>query len=190
MPITGDIQTFSLAAVSRLIHSEKKTGILKVSSGAQFTQIYFKSGAIVFVKGDLPEDISLTALLLDDQSIDEETYKKVKEIGQTSDKRMEVILLEQGFVSEEDIIRAFHYRFKEVVARTLTWQEGIFEYKDGLDGFVEEIHLEMDPIRLVAEAEKWKDYRILIPNDRTVFRINCIHCEPFTNTASLALPSG
>jgi DNA-binding phage protein len=171
MPFTADIQTFSLAAVGRMIHSEKKTGILKVSSGAHFSQIYFKDGAIVFINGDLGEDLSLGTLLLAENLINENEFQKATGIEQTSDKRLGMILLEQGFISEEDLIRTRQYQFKEAAARVLTWEEGIFEYKDGLDGFVEDIHLEMDPIRLIMEAEKWKEYRILIPNDRAVFRI-------------------
>jgi hypothetical protein len=160
-----------MAAVSRMIHAERKTGILKISSGSQFTQIYFKNGTIVFIKGNFPEDLSLEALLLDDQLINEDAYNKAKEIEQTSDRRMEMILLDQGFASEESITRTLQHQAKEAVARTLAWQEGVFEYKDGLDGFVEDIHLEIDPNRLMAEAEKWKEYRVLIPSDRTVFCI-------------------
>jgi DNA-binding phage protein len=171
MPITGDIQTFTLPAISRMIHSEKKTGILKISSGAHFTRIYFKNGAIVFIKGDLSEDLSLGALLLSERLINEEEYQKAKGIQQKSDKHLEIICLEQGFTSEENLIRTLQYQFKEAVARMLTWQEGNFEYNDGLDGFVEDIHFEMDPTRLMMEAEKWKEYRILIPNDRSVFQI-------------------
>jgi predicted transcriptional regulator len=40
-----------------------------------------------------------------------------------------------------------------------------------LNGFVEDVQLEIDPDRLLSEAEKWKDYRVLIPDDRVVFRI-------------------
>ena len=62
-------------------------------------------------------------------------------------------------------------QFKEAISKALTWNEGTFFYKDGLDGYVEDIRLDMDPIRLVAEAERWKEYRILIQNDQVVFQI-------------------
>ena len=171
MPITGDIQTFSIAAVSRMIHSERKTGILKISSGANFMQIYFEKGAIVSVDGNFPEDLSLGALLLDDQLIHEDVFKEAEEIQQKSGKRLETVLLERGFISEERLNRIVQHQFKEAVARALTWHDGMLEYKDGLDGFVQSIPLEMDPDRLMAEAEKWREYRTLIPSDRAVFRI-------------------
>lgn len=171
MALSGEIRTFSAAAVARMIQSEKKTGILKVSGGVHFTQIYFKNGAIVFVKGDLAEDLSLGSLLLAEKLIDADEYQKVRDLAQNSGKGLETVLLEQGLVSQENIVRTLQLQFKEAAAGMLSWKEGFFEYSDGLDGFVQDIHLEMDPARFMMDAEKWKEYRILIPNDRAVFRI-------------------
>ena len=55
MPIQGDIQTYSLSAIGKLLHDEKKTGILNVSSADSVNSIYFKQGRIVFISGDLAE---------------------------------------------------------------------------------------------------------------------------------------
>ncbi|MBW2677898.1 MAG: DUF4388 domain-containing protein, partial [Deltaproteobacteria bacterium] len=63
MSLTGDIQTFSLSAIGRLLHQEKKTGILKVRSGRNETKIYFRAGDIVFISGALAAELSLGALL-------------------------------------------------------------------------------------------------------------------------------
>ena len=62
MPLTGDIQTFALSAIGRLLHQEKKTGILKVSSRERETSIYFRAGDIVFISGALAAELSLGAL--------------------------------------------------------------------------------------------------------------------------------
>jgi DNA-binding phage protein len=171
MALSGDIQTFSAAAVTRMIQSEKKTGILKVSGGVHVTRIYFKNGAIVFVKGDLAEDLSLGSLLLAEKLIDAEKYQKARDLAQNSGKGLETVLLEQGLVSRENIVRTLQVQFKEAAGGMLSWKEGFFEYSDGLDGFVQDFQLEIDPVRFMMDAEKWKEYRILIPSDRAVFRI-------------------
>ena len=62
MPLTGDIQTFALSAIGRLLHQEKKTGILKVSSRERETSIYFRAGDIVFISGALAAEHSLGAV--------------------------------------------------------------------------------------------------------------------------------
>ncbi len=178
MPIQGDIQTFSLSAIGRMIHAEKKTGILNLSDGDYVTRIYFKQGGIVFISGDLAEDLSLGALLKADKLVQEEEIQRALEIATESNKRLGVILIEQGFVTKEDLVKVLNLQFKEAISKALTWNEGTFVYTDGLDGYVEDIRLDMDPIRLVAEAERWKEYRILIPNDQVVFEIKDIDLRP------------
>lgn len=171
MPIQGDIQTFSLSAIGRMIHDEKKTGILNVRNADSVTRIYFKQGGIVFISGDLAEELSLGALLKADKLVQEAEIQNALEIAAQSDKRLGVILVEQGCVTQEDLVKVLNLQFKEAISKVLTWKEGTFVYTDGLDGYVEDIKLDMDPIRLVAEAERWKEYRILIPNDQVVFEI-------------------
>ncbi len=171
MPIQGDIQTFSLSAIGRMIHDEKKTGILNVSSDDSVTRIYFKQGGIVFISGDLAKELSLGALLKADKLVQETEIQNALEIAAKSNKRLGVILLEQGAVTKEDLVKVLNLQFKEAISKVLTWKEGTFVYTDGLDGYVEDIQLDMDPIRLVAEAERWKEYRILIPHDQVVFEM-------------------
>ncbi len=171
MPLKGDIKTFSISAVGRMIHAEKKTGLLKVISGEHRTVIYFKKGGIVFVDGDLAKDLSLGSLLKANNLINEEKIQQSLEIARAAGKRLGVILIEQDFLSQEKLIRILHHQFKEALAKVLTWEQGEYTYSDGLDGYVEDIRLEINPIRLVAEAHKWKQYRKLIPNDQVVFQI-------------------
>jgi hypothetical protein len=161
-----------------MIHAEKKTGILNVSSDDSVTRIYFKQGGIVFISGDLAEELSLGALLKADKLVQETEIQNALEIGAKSNKRLGVILIEQGYVTKEDLVKVLNLQFKEAISKALTWKEGTFVYTDGLDGYVEDIRLDMDPIRLVAEAERWKEYRLLIPNDQVVFEMKDVDLRP------------
>ena len=178
MPIQGDIKTFSLSAIGRMIHAEKKTGILNVSSADAETRIYFKQGGIVFISGDLAEDLSLGALLKADKRVQESEIQNALAVAAKSNKRLGVMLVELGYVTKEDLVKVLNLQFKEAISNVLTWKEGTFVYTDGLDGYVEDIQLDIDPIRLVAEAERWKEYRILIPNDQVVFEIKEADLRP------------
>jgi len=169
--LIGDIQTFPLSAVGRLLHEERKTGILTVSSGDHSTKIYFRNGDIVFISGQLAEELSLGSLLKDKNLVSEAQIEASLSIARQENKRLGVVLMETGYVSQEKVVQLLNYQFKEAVSKVLTWRKGDFVYKDGLDGFVEDIRLKLDPIRLVAEAEKWKAYRSLIPSDQVVFEI-------------------
>jgi len=171
MALRGDIKTFSLSAIGRMIHEEGKTGILRVTSGNQTTRIYFKNGGIVFLSGNVAEDLSLGSLLKANGLIDETRLQQSLKMAATGGKRLGVVLIEQGYISKERLVRILHYQFKEAVTTMLTWQAGEFEYTDGLGDYVEDIHLTIDPIRLVAEAQKWKEFRRHIPSDQVVFQI-------------------
>ncbi|MDX2446479.1 MAG: DUF4388 domain-containing protein, partial [Desulfobacterales bacterium] len=142
MPIQGDIQTFSLSAIGRMIHDEKKTGILNVSSDDSVTRIYFQQGGIVFISGDLAKELSLGALLKADKLVQETEIQNALEIAAKSNKRLGVILLEQGAVTKEDLVKVLNLQFKEAISKALTWKEGTFVYTDGLDGYVEDIRLD------------------------------------------------
>jgi len=171
MALRGDIQTFALSAVGRMIHEEAKTGILKVTSGGRTIQIYFKQGVIVFLSGNASAELSLGALLKASGLIDEARLQQALQKATAEGKRLGVVLIEQGHISKARLVRILHYQFKEAVSTMLTWREGDFEYTDGLGDYVEDIRLTIDPIRLVAEAQKWKEYRHHIPNDQAVFQI-------------------
>jgi len=178
MSIQGDIQTFSLSAIGRLIHEERKTGILKVSSGQYETRIYFQDGGIIFISGDLAEDLSLGALLKADNLVQEKDIQQALVVATQTKRRLGVVLMENGVVTQENLIKVLSLQFKEAISKVLTWEQGTFAYHEGLDGYVEDIQLKMDPIRLVAEAERWKEYRILIPNDQVIFQIKDMDLRP------------
>lgn len=187
MPLTGDIQTFALSAIGRLLHQEKKTGILKVSSRERETSIYFRAGDIVFISGALAAELSLGALLKDKQLVTDKDIEAALGIARKENKRLGVVMVESGLVSQKNLVQMLNYQFKEAISAVLTWREGAFVYEDGLQDFVEDIRLKMDPIRLVAEAEKWKAYRSLIPNDHVVFQIKegALQADSFSTDGAL-----
>ncbi len=171
MALRGDIKTFSLSAIGRMIHEEAKTGILEVTDGNQTSRIYFKNGGIVFLSGNVAEDLSLGSLLKANGLVNEAQLQQALQTAAAAGKRLGVVLIDQGYISKERLVRILHYQFKEAVTTMLTWQQGEFEYSEGLGDYVEDIHLTIDPIRLVAEAQKWKEFRHHIPSDQVVFQI-------------------
>ena len=81
-------------------------------------------------------------------------------------------MLERKYIELDKLVSIIHLQFKEVVATMLSWDDAKFSYKDGLDGFADEIKCEVDPVRLVLEAKKREEFKGLIPNDQVVFQIN------------------
>jgi len=171
MALYGDAKTFSLTAIVRMIHDEKKTGVLTVTSDHRRPRIYFRDGKIVFASGNTAKELLVGELLKANNLISEAKLQEMLAVAKSADKRLGAILVERGCISRENLSRILLYQFREVISRLLTWDNAEFTYTDGLNGYVEDIPLEIDPIRLSAEAEKRKSYRKIIPNDQVVFQI-------------------
>jgi len=171
MALYGDAKTFSLTAIVRMIHDEKKTGVLTVTSDHRRPRIYFRDGKIVFASGNTAKELLVGELLKANNLISEAKLQEMLAVAKSADKRLGAILVERGCISRENLSRILLYQFREVISSLLTWDNAEFTYTDGLNGYVEDIPLEIDPIRLSAEAEKRKSYRKIIPNDQVVFQI-------------------
>jgi hypothetical protein len=171
MPLHGDVRTFSLPAIVRMIHAETKTGVLKITGDGRRSHIYFKSGKIIYTSGHRAQDLRLGSLLKANNLITEEKLQEMLKIAKVVEKPLGRILLERGYVSKENLVRILSHQVKEAVSELLTWDDAQFEYTEGLNGYVEDIQFEVDPIRLVNEAEHWGKYRRIIPNDDVVFLI-------------------
>ena len=171
MPLHGDVKTFSLPAIVRMINAEGKSGVLKVTGDGRQSLIYFKEGKIVFTSGYRAKELRLGALLKANNLITEEKLQEMLKIAQVVEKRLGTILLDRGYISKENLVRILSYQVREAVTEAMTWGDAQFVYSEGLDGYVEDIRFEVDPDRIVNQAEHWGRYRKIIPNDDVVFQI-------------------
>ena len=172
MPLNGDVKTFPLSAIVQMIHDERKTGMLTVVNPRRRCSIYFKGGIIIFVRGNTDAELRLGALLLANNLISEDRLEDMLAVAKAMEKRLGTVLLERNHVTAEQLASILNLQFKEVVTSTLSWDEAKFTYTDGLDGYVEDVKVELDPVRLVAEARKRGEFKGIIPNDQVVFQIN------------------
>jgi hypothetical protein len=171
MALRGNVKTFSLTAIVRMINAEAKTGVLTVAAEGRKSLVYFKDGKIVFTSGYRTKELRLGALLKANNLITEEKLQEMLKIAQVVEKRLGTMLLERGYISKENLVRILSYQVREAVTEAMTWRDAEFVWNEGLDGYVEDIQLEVDPNRLVNEAEHWGRYRKIIPNDDVVFQI-------------------
>jgi predicted transcriptional regulator len=172
MPLNGDVKTFPLAAIVQMVHDERKTGILAVSAPRRRCSIYFREGNIIHVRGNTDKEMKLGALLKANNLISEDRLEDMLAVSKAMEKRLGTVLLERNYIDLEKLVNIIHLQFKEGVSNMLSWEDAKFSYKDGLDGFTDEIKCEVDPVRLVLEAKKREEFKGLIPNDQVVFQIN------------------
>ena len=169
--LKGDIQSFPLAAVNRMIHTQKKTGRLAVVSDRHHAEIFYQKGLIVFLDSDLTRAFSLGQLVREYRIIGDREMHKALATAKSEGRRLGVTLVRLGYISNEKLVNLLRYQFKEVITTVLSWRAGSFAYTEGITDFKADIQFEIDPVRLLTEARNWRQYRDIIPDDRAVFQM-------------------
>lgn len=169
MALSGDIASFPLAAVIRLLHGQKKTGVLLAKNAAQRVGIRFREGAIAGMDGESAGDDALARLLVKTGRVNAAQIESIRDAA--PERSLAAALAAEGIVALETVRRIRQMLFREAVAQLLTWSTGRFDYTEGLADPAEDAALRIDSLHLLTEAERWSAYRRLIPDDRVVFAI-------------------
>ena len=173
MPLNGDVNTFPLSAIVQMIHDENKTGTLTVETPRRRCSIFFKEGKIIHVKGNRDKELTLGSLLKANNLIAEDRLEDMLAVCKAMQKRLGAVLLERNYITADKLASILKLQVRELVSTMLSWDEARYFYKDGLDGFREEVvKFELDPVRLVSESKRREEFRGIIPNDQVVFQLN------------------
>ena len=172
MALRGDISIFSVSAIGRMIHEEKKTGVLEVSSRDARISLYFRGGDILFVRGTASDDQVLGGLIRGERLAGDETIEALIQYPSHWGKRVGRILSGQEGAQRKKLGNILRNHFKELLVRALSWKNGAFVYDEGLGGDMADILPGIHTLRFMAEAQKWKAFRDLIPSDQVVFEMS------------------
>ena len=134
MPLNGDVKTFTLPAIVRMIYEEQKTGLLTVTKINRSCRIYFKGGKIISVIGNRDKEMRLGSLLRANDLISEEKLEDMLAVAKAMEKPLGAVLVERNYISLQDLSNILSVQFKEVVSPTLSWDDAKYTYRDGLDG--------------------------------------------------------
>lgn len=131
MALAGSLKDFNLADIFQLIAQQTKSGILHIRSGRFIMRVYFFNGNIVrseVFEGNKPSDILLT-MLLRAGVISPKDFQYIVDKRAKSMRRTEDILLDENFVSREDLILFIRLKNSELLYKLMGWKEGDFEFE-------------------------------------------------------------
>lgn len=175
MAIQGTLKTMSLVDLLQFLAAGRKSGTLKFDHGKITKQIYFKKGMIVGSKSNDPREY-LGQVLLHYGKVDEVQLKIARELQRTSGAKLGEVLVEQGFLSEEDVMSVLKTRTLDAIYDLFVWTDGDFEFYDD-DPLPEDLLLiEVEPTTVIMEGiyriDEFARYRTLIPSDRSILELN------------------
>lgn len=128
----GNLKDFSGTQILHLVSLAKKTGTLAVDRKGGNAQLSFRDGKLVYaVVGNA--DGSLASVLARDKRITKEQASALSKRAQkTGDKQLGLMLIQKGYISQEDIVKSVKKHAVAAVNQFANWKEGAFDFSTDL----------------------------------------------------------
>jgi hypothetical protein len=164
MALKGRLRDFSITQLLNLINLARKTGTLAVEAAGQQAQMSFKEGKLVFASLGAQDGHLAQVLFRAGKLSQEQTRTILTRARTTSDKRLGMMLIEAGYVTQDDILQSVRQHTRDVVFRVFTWSDGTFLFEPNVlppeDRITVPLKLDsiiMEGTRRVKEWEQLQD---------------------------------
>jgi len=175
MAIQGTLKTMNLTDLLQFLAAGRKSGTLKFDDVKITKQVYFKNGMIVGSKSNDPREY-LGQVLLHYGKVDEAQLKAAREIQRTSGAKLGEVLVEQGFLTEAEVLAILKTRTLDAIYDLFVWTDGDFQFYDEEPLPEDLLPIEVEPTNVIMEGiyriDELARYRTLVPSDRSVLELN------------------
>ena len=165
----------SLTDLLQFLAAGRKSGTLKFDRGNVSKQVYFENGLIVGSKSNDPREY-LGQVLLHYGKVDDSQLQAAREIQRTSGARLGEVLVQQGFLTEDEVLDILKTRTLDAIYDLFVWNEGEFEFYDDEPLPADLILIEVEPTTVIMEGiyrlDELARYRTLVPSDRSIIELN------------------
>lgn len=168
MALKGNLRDFSITQLLNLINLAQKTGLLIIEGPGETARITFRQGKLAYAQVGT-DDGSLAYILHQTRKISASQFKLLRErAALMSDKELGLLLINAGYLSQDDILTSLQTYFVTVVRRLFTWVEGFFRFDaDALPGDGK-ITVRVDLENLIIEGSRqlreWEQLQEEIPS--------------------------
>jgi hypothetical protein len=168
MPLKGNLRDFSTTQLLNLINLAKKTGTLVIEVPGQGAQMAFRNGKLIYAQMG-QEDNNLAVVLRKAGKITDEQAKALRARAATaSDKELGLLLINAGYVNQNDILTSLRNHIVETVYRLFTWVEGMFSFEAALMPGDDRITVPIDLENVIMEGARrmreWEQLTEELPN--------------------------
>jgi Domain of unknown function (DUF4388) len=174
MAIQGTLKTMSLTDLLQFLAAGRKTGTLQFDQGKITKQVYFQNGFIVGSKSNDPREY-LGQILLHYGKLDESQLQAAREAQRSSNAKLGEVLVEQGFLTESEVLDILKTRTLDAIYDLFVWTDGEFEFFDDEPLPDDLILIEVEPTTVIMEGiyriDELARYRTLVPSDRSILEL-------------------
>ncbi|HKR23071.1 MAG TPA: DUF4388 domain-containing protein, partial [Pyrinomonadaceae bacterium] len=117
----------------------------------------------------------LGQVLLHYGKVDESQLRAAREVQNKSGVRLGEVLVQQGFMTEPEVLEILKTRTLDAIYDLFVWNEGEFEFYDDEPLPADMILIEVEPTNLIMEGiyrlDELARYRTLVPSDRSIIEL-------------------
>lgn len=188
MALKGNLRDFTITQLLNLINLARKSGSLIIESTALDAQMAFREGKLAFARLG-KDDGSLAGILQRNNKISMAQYRTIKErASRMSDKELGLLLINAGYLTQEDILTSVQQYFIGIVRQLYTWMDGYFRFENGIAAPDDKITVRIDLENLIIEGvrqmKEWEHLQEEIPSLDMALRFTD---RPGTNLRNVSL---
>jgi hypothetical protein len=168
MALKGNLRDFTITQLLNLVNLARKTGSLIIEGPTDNAIVSFREGKLAYAHiGE--EDNSLGAILHKTKVISNSQYSTLKSrAGQMGDKELGLLLINAGYVSQEEVLTSLQSHFTDILHRLFTWVEGFFHFDKYKTVPEDKIPIRLDLENIIMEGSRqlreWEQLKDEIPN--------------------------
>jgi hypothetical protein len=156
MSLSGDLKTMDLAELLQWVTLGRKTGSLVFIRNKVKNYIYFRDGRIVSSRSNEPTK-QLGHFLLFQGRINEVQLKRALELQQLHHMHLGKILVQEAYISREEVEKALVDRTQEVIYDLFLWDDGYFHFASSGYNLEDLILINLDINSILFEGVRRKD---------------------------------
>lgn len=169
MALKGNLSDFTITQLLNLINLANKTGTLMIKAPSETAKITFRDGKLAYAQIGNPKDNGLGSILHAAKVITKAQYGTVKSRGsEMSDKELGLLLINSGYVTQEDILSSLQSHFVKILQNLFSWAEGLFQFIADDPPPQDKIPVKMDLENIIMEGSRklreWEQLKDEIPN--------------------------
>lgn len=168
MALKGNLRDFTITQLLNLINLARKTGTLVIEGPSDTARVMFREGKLSFAQYG-QEDTSLASILQRANKISLSQFRVLKDrTAQMPDKELGLLLINAGYLNQEDILVSLQQYCTDVVRRLFTWVEGFFRFDPDSLSVDGKITVKIDLENLIIEGSRqlreWEQLQEEIPS--------------------------
>jgi hypothetical protein len=160
MALRGNLEDFGTTQLLNLVHLARKTGALQFNrqtNGAQTadsSELFFRNGKLIHALMD-GYDGQLTSMLVKGGKLPPDQAQIIRQRAQSmSDKRLAMILIQNGYITKQELLTSATHYIQEIVYRLFGWRDGQFHFEPDKQPQSSRITVPIDLANIIIEGSR------------------------------------